>query len=212
MIDIQEKIKAMPLISILRNIETKEIVPVIKILLESGFTTMEITLNSPNAFESINIANKYFGNEIALGAGTVLTEQEVILVKQAGGKFIISPNMNTDVIKKTKKENLLSIPGCYTPSEIITALEVGADIIKIFPADTLGVHYIKAIQNVLPENTKICPTGGIHTHNLKDFFQEAKVFAVGIGSHLYEKGKCDKILTKIAYELVKTFKKLISNP
>ena len=148
----------------------------------------------------------FFGDSIALGAGTVLNKEEVHLVKRAGGEFIISPNMDIEVIKETKNLGLLSMPGCYTPSEIFTAQKLGADIIKVFPVSSLSISYLKSINAVLPKETKICPTGGIDHTNLRDYFENAKVFAVGIGSSLYKPGKSLENLKEDALKTVKAFK------
>lgn len=186
--EIFEKIEEMPLIAILRGISPNEVDAVSDILVEKGFTFLEIPLNSPGWQESLSRISKRHADNIVLGAGTVLDPDDVVKVRDAGGSTIIAPNMNEAVIRKTKELGLISAPGCYTPSECFNALSYGADILKIFPAETLGIPFIKGISAVLPEGTKICPTGGLHAGNIADFVN-AGVFAMGLGSSLYKPGK-----------------------
>ena len=200
-----EKNSQMPLIAILRGITPAESVAVSDALFEAGITIMEVTLNSPDAYESIRLIHQKHGDNIILGAGTVLTVDQVIKVKEAGGTLIISPNMNPDVIMETKKQGILSIPGCYTPTESFKALEMGADMIKIFPADTLGVKYINAIKAVLPKGTMICPTGGVDEHTIPNFVK-ADVTSMGLGSALYKAGKSPKDVCASAKIFVQAYK------
>ena len=203
-----EQIEQMPLIAILRGITPAEAVAVSDVLVESSFCFMEVTLNSPDWETSLSEINKSHGDRIVLGAGTVLCPDEVDRVQAAGGKVIISPNMRVDVIKRTKQLGMLSVPGCYTPSECFTALDAGADILKIFPADTLGPPFIKAISAVLPVGTRICPTGGVTADNLGDFL-EANVYAMGIGSALYKPGKTLTEIGEAATRFVSAYKRQI---
>lgn len=181
-------IKDMPLVAILRGITPKEAGAVSDELVRSGMRLIEVTLNSPDWSESLEIIKSRHGDDIILGAGTVLTPDDVDRVQASGGQIIISPNMNVDVIKRTKELGMLSAPGCYTPSECFTALDAGADILKIFPADTLGPAFIKAISAVLPKGTPICPTGGVSVDTMQSFL-DVGVYAMGIGSALYKPGK-----------------------
>lgn len=202
---IYAKAAAMPLVAILRGITPDEALPVADALVDKGFLFMEVTLNSPDWADSIRQIRAKYGDSILLGAGTVLTPDEVDQVKDAGGEAIISPNMSPAVIKRTKELGMLSVPGCYTPSECFTALEAGADILKIFPADTLGVPFIKAISAVLPKGTKICPTGGVTVDNLATF-KAAGVAAMGMGSALYKAGKPVDEVAASAEAFVKAFR------
>ena len=182
------QIEQMPLIAILRGILPEETVAVSDVLVENGFTCVEVTLNSPDWETSLKKINNKFGDQVVLAAGTVLSPDDVDRVQAAGGKIVVSPNMRVDVIKRTKELGMLSAPGCYTPSECFNALDAGSDILKIFPADTLGSPFIKAISAVLPVGTRICPTGGVTADNMADFLA-AGVYALGIGSALYKPGK-----------------------
>lgn len=200
-----QKAAEMPLVAILRGITPDEVDAVSDVLVDNGFIFMEVTLNSPDWEQSLKKFASRHGDNILLGAGTVLTPGDVDKVKAAGGQAIISPNMNVDVIRRTKELGLLSIPGCYTPSECFTALDAGADILKIFPADTLGTPFIKAIMAVLPVGTKICPTGGVSVDNM-DAFRAVGVFAMGMGSALYKPGKSLEDTATAAAELVACYK------
>ena len=203
-----EQIEQMPLIAILRGITPAEVVSVSDVLVENGFCFMEVTLNSPDWETSLSEIKNSHGDRIVLGAGTVLCPDEVDRVQAAGGKVVISPNMRVDVIKRTKQLGMLSAPGCYTPSECFAALDAGADILKIFPADTLGPPFIKAISAVLPVGTRICPTGGVTADNLRDFL-EANVYAMGIGSALYKPGKTLTEIGEAATTFVSAYKRQI---
>lgn len=205
-----ETIEKMPLVAILRGITPEEAIPVSDALVGAGFTFLEVTLNSPNWADSIRAIDARHGSNIALGAGTVLTPEDVDLVQEAGGKAIISPNMRVDVIKRTRELGMLSVPGCYTPTECFTALDAGAHVLKIFPADTLGTPFIKAISAVLPVGTRICPTGGVNTENMKDFL-DVGVSAMGMGSALYKPGKSTAEVAQAAAEFVSTYRALRPN-
>lgn len=202
------KIEKMPLIAILRGITPGDALAVSNILIENHFCFMEVTLNSPDWEKSLTQINRAHGDRIVLGAGTVLSPDDVDRVHDAGGKVVISPNMRVDVIKRTKTLGMISAPGCYTPSECFAALDAGADILKIFPADTLGPAFIKAISAVLPLGTRICPTGGVTRDNMASFVN-AGVYAMGIGSALYKPGKTIDEIGVAARRFVSTYNQLV---
>jgi 2-dehydro-3-deoxyphosphogluconate aldolase / (4S)-4-hydroxy-2-oxoglutarate aldolase len=169
-------------VAIFRNVPLAALLPRVELLLENGLNVMEITLNSPDALESIyQLKNRYI-NDILLGAGSVLKAEEVRLVKEAGGEFIISPNVNIEVIKETKKCQMISLPGALTPTEAIFAHENGADIIKIFPAYTMGPNYAKDLKAPYSDLI-LMGTGGINEHNAKEFLEKGYNY-LGIGSAL----------------------------
>ena len=194
---ILEQIDEAPLIAILRGITPEEAEPVSDILFAAGFRFLEVTLNSPDWEESLRRINRRHGDAILLGAGTVLTAKDVDKVRDAGGKAVISPNMNPAVIRKSREQGLLALPGCFTPSECFTALDAGADALKLFPADCLGPAFLRAMKAVLPEGTRLCPTGGITPETL-DSFREAGAWAAGTGSSLYRPGKSLEEIGKMA--------------
>ena len=186
-------------VAILRGIAPQDVLRVCDILMDNGICLIEITLNSPDALTSIRTASEKVGENAIIGAGTVLTEEDVVNVMEAGGQFIISPNVNVDVIGKTKELDLVSIPGFLTPTEAFTAIEAGADMLKCFPAGTMGVNYLKDLNAVLQK--PIIATGGIGNSNIKDFLNVAA--GAGIGSSLFKPGKTDRIISRDASEIMK---------
>ncbi len=182
---------------VLKSIEDGRIVAILRgdfggreeaiasVLVEAGITAIEVTLNSPNAFGSINLLAVRFGSRIAIGAGTVLRADEVERAARAGATFIVSPNLSVSVIEATKRTGLVSLPGCFTPSEIIEALDAGADAVKLFPAQCLGEDFIRALRGPLP-NARLIPTGGVTPEAARSYV-EAGAWAVGVGSELIGK-------------------------
>ena len=131
--DMSAKLQECPIVAILRGIQPEEAVEICQALVDGGIKLIEITMNSPRAIESIKLVVNHFENtDVEIGAGTVLTSEEVKAVADAGGKYIISPNCNPVVIQKTKELGLLSLPGVFTVSEAFTALDAGADFLKLF--------------------------------------------------------------------------------
>ena len=191
-----------PLVAILRGITPAEVPAVCDVLYENGIRLLEIPLNSPEPLRSIAIAVQHCGDRQMVGAGTVLTAEAVRDVKQAGGCFIISPNTDVEVIRETKKQGMLSIPGFFTASEGFTALKAGADYLKLFPA-ILGPGYVKDLQAVI--KAPIMAVGGVNAQNLGDFMKVC--CGAGIGSALYKAGKSLEDLARDTAELVRIVKK-----
>lgn len=152
------------------------------VLLTAGVTAIEVTLNSPDAYDSINRLATQFGATMAVGAGTVLRADEVERAANAGARFIVSPNRDARVIEATKRLGLISLPGCFTPSEIVEALESGADAAKLFPAHALGAEFVKAVRAPLGA-VRLVPTGGVTPETARAYFA-AGAWAVGVGSEL----------------------------
>ena len=176
--------KECPLVAILRGILPEEVEAVCDVLYKNGIRLLEIPLNSPDALRSIEIAVKHTAGRMLVGAGTVLTPEDVRNVRAAGGEFIISPNTDVAVIRETKAGGMLSSPGFFTASEAFTAIQAGADYLKLFPA-VLGPGYVKDLKAVVKK--PIMAVGGVNAANLPDFM---KVCAgAGIGSALYKAGK-----------------------
>lgn len=154
-------------------------------LAAAGLTAVEVTLNSPGAVETIGRLAGRFGASLAVGAGTVLTTDEVARAADAGAQFIVSPNRQLGVITATKRRGLISLPGCFTPSEVVEALEAGADAAKLFPATSLGPGYVRALHGPLP-GTRLVPTGGV-TPEVAREYALAGAWAVGVGSELFNR-------------------------
>lgn len=193
--EIIEKIEKNKIITIVRGISTEKIVPLAKAMYDGGIRLIECTYDASGSISdeetasNIELLVKYFGREMVVGAGTVLTEKQVELTKNAGGKFIISPDTNPDVIKKTKELGLVSIPGALTPTEIAIANKSGADFVKIFPIGSMGYNYIKDVKAPL-SNVKILAVGGVDENNMKDYF-DAGACGIGIASGIVKKKMID---------------------
>lgn len=178
---------SLPLIAILRGIDPDEAVPVVDALMEAGITRIEVPLNSPSPFTSIERMVAAAGDAAIIGAGTVLTVEDVGKVHAAGGRLIVSPNCDPEVIRATKALDMQSFPGVLTPSECFAALQAGADGLKVFPAFQMGVEGLKAVRAVLPATTEVYMVGGVGPENFADW-RKAGASGFGLGSWLYKPG------------------------
>lgn len=196
------------IVAIVRGISSDKILDTVKALYEGGIRCCEVTFDHSSkekmddTVKSIKLLRKEFEGRAAIGAGTVVCEDDVILARDAGASFMISPNTNEGVIRLTKRLGLISIPGAFTPSEIVAAYEAGADMVKVFPASNLGIPYIKAIRGPLGY-IPMTAVGGVNAENMNDFLK-AGCCGVGIGGNLVnkkliEEGRFDEI-TKLARE------------
>jgi len=177
-----EKIKNDKVIAIFRNVPVEKLFKQVDLLIENGIRLLEVTLNSDEALESISELKIRYGDAICLGAGTVTNVEDVEKVKNLGAEFIISPNVDIEVIKETKRLGLVSIPGAFTPTEIFTAHQSGADMIKVFPASTLGLDFAKSVSGPFPD-ISLMATGGIDENNAYQYI-DSGYEAVGVGSSL----------------------------
>lgn len=194
----------LPLVAILRNITPGLSLQVMNCLLEQNFKLAEVPLNSDKALQSITKMAEHAEQMIWIGAGTVTSVEQVKLVHQAGGSFIVSPNTNTDVIKETKNLGMISIPGCFTLTEAFTALEAGADALKIFPAEMITPNAFKAINCVLPEKTRSIIVGGINENNMSSYLKIGAL-GFGIGSNLFHPQKSIAQIEQAAQRIFSAF-------
>ena len=193
-----------PLIAILRGISPLEAESVSDVLIEAGISIIEVPLNSPQPFETIERMVKFHGANGVFGAGTVLKEYDVYRVQEVGGQIIVSPNLNTLVIKKTKELNMYSIPGVFTATECFDALESGADALKFFPASLLKEENFKALNAVLPENTISIAVGGISENTFPSWLK-VNINGFGLGSNLYKPGMLVEEIKLKAENIVKFY-------
>ncbi|MCW2393461.1 2-dehydro-3-deoxyphosphogalactonate aldolase [Sphingobium sp. B1D7B] len=181
-----DQIADMPLVAILRGLTPEEAPTVGSALIEAGLRCIEVPLNSPRPLESIAALARLPGGAL-IGAGTVLSADAVDQVAQAGGRVIVSPNMNPQVIRRTKALGLLSVPGIATPSEAFAAIDAGADALKLFPAEMHSPAVLKAMKAVLPADIPVLVVGGIGPDNMAAW-RSAGAAGFGIGSSIYQPG------------------------
>lgn len=175
------------IIAILRGVKPDEVVDICETIIEAGIDKIEVPLNSPNPFDSIGAIARAFGGQALIGAGTVLTVENVQRVKDVGGELIVSPDCNIDVIKKAKELDMQSWPGVMTPTECFAALRAGADGLKFFPGNLVGPAGLKAMKAVLPPEAATYAVGGAGPENFAEW-ADAGATGFGIGSAIYKAG------------------------
>lgn len=201
-----EAVESEKIITIVRGVETKNLLPLAEAMYEGGIRLMEITydatgkVSDQETARNIELLATQFEGRMYIGAGTVIRENQVELTKKAGGQFIISPDTFEGVIEKTRELDMVSMPGALTPSEIQSAHRMGADFVKLFPIVNLGLSYVKAVKAPL-SHIKLLAVGGVDENNMTDFLS-AGISGFGIGANivnkkLIEAGKFDEI-TKLA--------------
>lgn len=179
------------LIVIVRGVDRDDLIPLAEAMYEGGVRLLEITYSANGSVSDEETANRikmlseHFDGRMYIGAGTVLTENQVKLTSEAGGKFIISPDTNVAVIKKTCELGLVSMPGALTPTEIQTAHNAGADFVKLFPIDNLGVGFVKAVKAPL-SHIKMLAVGGVNLDNIAQY-KKIGIAGFGIGSNIIDK-------------------------
>lgn len=182
-------IKETRVIAIMRVQSAEQLLTAAEAIHAGGVRVIEVTMTTPAALQVIAEASQKFGNEVLFGAGSVLDAETARAAILAGAGYIVAPTLNLTTITLCNRYSIPVIPGCYTPTEMLTAWEAGADMIKLFPADALGPDFIKAVLAPLPQ-LSIVPVGGITVSNTREFIQKGAV-AVGVGSSLVNQSLLD---------------------
>ncbi len=176
-----------PLVAILRGLKPEEAQDIVGALLDEGFEAIEIPLNSPDPFKSIEIAARRAPASALIGAGTVLTVGEVNQLLDAGGRLFVSPNVDVPVLTRAVDLGMVTLPGVFTATEALAAARAGATGLKFFPASVLGPDGINAIRAVLPADLMIAAVGGVSDKNFSEY-AKAGIKAFGLGSSIYKSG------------------------
>jgi 2-dehydro-3-deoxyphosphogluconate aldolase/(4S)-4-hydroxy-2-oxoglutarate aldolase len=172
------------IVAVVRAESGESLVKVVRALAEGGVTAAEITFTVPDAIDVIRQVRKEVGDEVVLGAGTVLDTETARVALLAGAEYIVSPTVNVEVIRLCRRYDKAIMPGAFTPTEVLTAWEAGADIVKIFPADVGGPAYLKALRGPLPQ-VRVMPTGGVDLDTAENFLK-AGACCLGVGGSLVE--------------------------
>lgn len=175
------------IIAILRGVRPDEVLEIAQTIADSGINQIEVPMNSPDVFDSIQLLHDEMKDFISVGAGTVTNIDQVKILEEIGIDFIVSPNFDPEVVAATKQANMISYPGVITPTECFSALKYGADGLKFFPATLLGEANLIALKAVLPENVPLYMVGGVGPENFSSWF-EAGATGFGIGSGIYKAG------------------------
>jgi 2-dehydro-3-deoxyphosphogalactonate aldolase len=195
----------LPLVAILRGVTPARIEGVATALFEAGLRAIEVPLNSPEPFKSIEILAKTFGSRCLTGAGTVLEAGDVDRLADAGGTLLVTPNTDPAVIARGVQKKMVVMPGFYTPSEAFTAIKAGARILKLFPASTGGTAHLKALLAVLPKDMPVYAVGGVGAGNMTEWRQAGAV-GFGLGSELFKPDFSDADIVARARKSVAAFK------
>ena len=199
----------LPLVAILRGVTPDEVVEVGSALVDAGFAIVEVPLNSPHPLESIARLHAKFGEEILIGAGTVMSPAQVKEIAAAGGRLIVMPHGDADVVRAAKGAGLACIPGIATPTEGFAALANGADALKLFPAELLTPAVLKSMRAVFPSTTRFLPVGGI-TPDAMAGYVAAGAAGFGLGGALYRRGDEPSRVAVNARDFVAAWKRLRS--
>lgn len=199
------------LVAILRGIRPDEADAIVGALIESGFELIEVPLNSPKPFRSIEQLSRRFGKDCLVGAGTVLSANDCARVADAGGRLMVAPNVDADVLATAKARGMVTMPGVFTPTEALLAVRCGASALKFFPASVLGPSGIAAQLAVLPKDVVVGAVGGVSDKNLAPYVA-AGIRAFGLGSSLYRPGMTEAEVRERALMSVRAYDDASSSP
>jgi 2-dehydro-3-deoxyphosphogalactonate aldolase len=201
MLSLHDALSQCPLVAILRGVKPAEVVDIGGVLIAAGFTMIEVPLNSPQPLESITLLAKAFGNKVLVGAGTVMSADEVVKVGAAGGRLIVMPHADARVVGAAKTGGLYTLPGFATPSEAFAMIAAGADGLKLFPAEASPPKVLKAMRAVLPKTMPVLPVGSITPDNMAEYWA-AGANGFGLGSALYKTGATASQVSAAARQFV----------
>jgi 2-dehydro-3-deoxyphosphogluconate aldolase/(4S)-4-hydroxy-2-oxoglutarate aldolase len=179
-----QRVLDLGIVAVVRSPDSAQLVEVCRALADGGVTVVEITMTVPDALDVVRAVRKALGERVLLGAGTILDPETGRAALLAGAEYLVAPTLNLDVIRLCARYDKLVMPGCFTPTEILTAWEAGADIVKVFPADVLGPAFFKAMCGPLPQ-VRLMPTGGVDLTTASSFLK-AGACCLGVGSQLVE--------------------------
>jgi 2-dehydro-3-deoxyphosphogluconate aldolase/(4S)-4-hydroxy-2-oxoglutarate aldolase len=172
------------IVAVVRSPDSQQLVEVCRALADGGVTVVEITMSVPDALDVVRAVRRALGDRLLLGAGTILDPETARAALLAGAEYLVAPTVNLDVIRLCQRYDKLVMPGAFTPTEILSAWEAGADVVKVFPAEVLGPAFFKALRGPLP-HIRLMPTGGVDLTTAADFLK-AGACCLGIGSQLVE--------------------------
>jgi 2-dehydro-3-deoxyphosphogluconate aldolase/(4S)-4-hydroxy-2-oxoglutarate aldolase len=172
------------IVAVVRSTDSRQLVEVVRALADGGVTVVEITMSVPDALDVVRQVRRELGDRVLLGAGTILDRETGRAALLAGAEYLVAPTLNLDLIRLCRRYSKLVMPGAFTPTEIVTAWEAGADVVKVFPAEVLGPAFFKALRGPLP-HIRLMPTGGVDLNTAADFLR-AGACCLGLGGQLVE--------------------------
>ncbi|MFE6166771.1 bifunctional 4-hydroxy-2-oxoglutarate aldolase/2-dehydro-3-deoxy-phosphogluconate aldolase [Viridibacillus arvi] len=201
------RMKEAGVIPVMRGMKAATVIDLLQALYEGGLKAVEITIEGDEGLDSIKVAKEHFKDELLVGAGTILSGADAQASIDAGADFIVTPIVVEEAITVAKENNCFVAIGAFSPTEIAKAYSLGADIVKVFPANTLGADYLKNVKGPLPQ-IPIMPTGGIDLNNIQSYFKNGAI-CVGVGSAIYKFNTAAEI-TAAAREYVQAFESAIN--
>ncbi len=186
-IDFLSRLGAAPFIATLRGVQHKEVVAIAEALVSTGISLIEITVDSPDPFITMETLALRISDQVMICAGNVLTVDQATDAANAGGRVIFSPIFNRSVVEASKNKRALAVPGIFTATEAVAAVDAGADALRIFPADNFSTQALREFRTVLPEDMIYIPTGGINAHKVKSYMA-AGAAGFGLGTSIYTPG------------------------